>query len=250
VPGAPLVAVPAYPLLKEGRIDGWHDAGVGVPARYVYAIRRARGQEAVFLPTELSDPAARALLARFDGLLLLGGGDLDPATYGEAPNTRIYGVRAERDACELALVRAAVAVGLPTLAICRGHQVLNVALGGSLDQHITGRAGLLEHGVPGADGGARIHDVEIDAGSRLSAAMGVTRATVSSHHHQAVARMGSGLRATARAADGIVEGIEPDDPGASWIVRVQWHPEDTADTDPANQALFDTFVQECAAETV
>ncbi len=240
----PLVAIPAYPLLKEGRVDGWHDAGVAVPARYVEALRRAGGQEAILLPAPIDTAGATALLARVDGLLLLGGGDLDPAAYGEAANTRVYGVNADRDACELELTRAAIARGLPLLAICRGHQVLDVALGGTLDQHITGRPGLLEHGFPGVEDGARLHEVEIEPGTRLARATGTTRVTVSSHHHQAVDRVGNGLRVVARADDGVVEGVELADPDGPWIVGAQWHPEDTAATDPANQALFDTFVRE------
>jgi putative glutamine amidotransferase len=247
VPAHPLIAVPAYPLLKEGRVAGWHDAGVAVPARYVEALRRAGGQEAVLLPTSLDDEDARDLLARFDGLMLLGGGDLDPSTYGEEANTRVYGVNAARDACELALTRAALEAGVPTLAICRGIQVLDVALGGSLDQHITGRERLLEHGVPGTEGGARVHDVDIEPGTRLAEAVGTTHATVSSHHHQAVARVGDGLRVVSRAADGVIEGIELADPAGPWVVGVQWHPEDTAAEDPANQALFDALVHECAS---
>jgi putative glutamine amidotransferase len=244
VRGAPLIAIPAYPLLKEGRVDGWHDAGVAVPARYVEALHRAGGQEAILLPTPLDAGHAAALLDRVDGLLLLGGGDLDPATYGEEANTRVYGVSADRDACELELTRIAIARGIPVLAICRGHQVLDVALGGTLDQHITGREGLLEHGVPGVEDGARIHEVEIEPGTRLADAMGATHATVSSHHHQAVERLGEGLRIVARAADGVVEGIELTDPDGPWVVGAQWHPEDTAATDPTNQRLFDTFVRE------
>ena len=231
-------------------MSGWHDAGVGIPARYVDALRRSGGQEAIVLPTALDEDEAGELLARFDGLLLLGGGDLDPATYGEERTTRVYGVSAARDACELSLTRAALDARLPTLAICRGHQVLAVALGGSLDQHITDRDGLLEHGVPGAEGGARIHDVELEPGSRLAATMGATRVTVSSHHHQAVARLADSLTVTGRADDGVVEGIELADPSGPWVVGVQWHPEDTAATDGANQSLFDTFVGECLPNRV
>jgi putative glutamine amidotransferase len=154
----------------------------------------------------------------------------------------VYGVNVTRDVFELALVRDAIERGLPTLAICRGAQVLNVALGGSLDQHITDRAGLVGHGIPGVEGGAATHVLEIEPGSRLAEAMGTTAADCSSHHHQAVDRMGAGLRLTARAPDGVVEGIELD--GDPWIVGAQWHPEDTAGRDPAHQALFDRFVEE------
>jgi putative glutamine amidotransferase len=243
----PLVAVPSYPRLRRGRVKGWSDDGVGVPARYVDALHRAGAQEALFLPTEWSGPdAAAALLGRFDGLLLIGGGDLDPATYGQAPATTSSGMDAARDACELMLVQAAVELGVPTLAICRGHQVLATALGGCLDQHITGRAGLLHHGTPGVEDGARSHEVTIEPGSRLAAALGGSPVTVSSHHHQAVASVGLSTRVVARSRDGVVEGIELADPSAPWVVGVQWHPEDTAGDDEVQQRLFDTFVARCA----
>jgi putative glutamine amidotransferase len=242
----PLIAVPMYPRLPAGRVQGWADDGVGLPARYVDAVRRAGAQEALFLP-ELDDDAGAELLTRVDGLLLAGGGDLDPATYGGAASETVYGVSGLRDACELALVRTALARGLPTLAICRGHQVLAVALGGTLDQHITGRPGLSDHGRPGVADGARAHPVQVEPGSRLADAIGTTTPTVSCHHHQAVRTLGPAARVVATARDGIVEGIEPVGDGEDpWIVGVQWHPEDTAGSDPTQQALFDAFVHHCA----
>lgn len=237
----PLIAVPAYPV-RPGRIEGWIDAGVAVPEPYIAALKRAGAQEAVLMPEVIDVETAGDLLDHFDGLLLLGGGDLDPTTYGAEPERHVYGVSPVRDAFELALARAAIDRGLPTLAICRGAQVLNVLLGGTLDQHITGRAGLIGHGIPGVEGGATLHALEIDPSSRLGAATGTTTAECSSHHHQAVDRLGTGLRITVRAPDGIVEGIELD--GDAWIVGAQWHPEDTAGRDPVQQALFDTLVRE------
>jgi putative glutamine amidotransferase len=239
VAAKPLIAVPAYPV-RPGRIEGWIDAGIAVPEPYVAALKRAGAQEAVLMPEELDVSAAGDLLDHFDGLLLLGGGDLDPTTYGAEPDRHGYGVSHVRDAFELALARAAINRGMPTLAICRGAQVLNVLLGGTLDQHITGRAGLIGHGTPGVEGGATLHEIELDPDSRLGAAMGTTTAECSSHHHQAVDRLGEGLRVTVRAPDGIIEGIEL--AGDAWIVGAQWHPEDTAGRDPVQQALFDTFV--------
>jgi putative glutamine amidotransferase len=236
-----LIAVPAYPV-QPGRVEGWRDAGVAVPASYLEALRRAGGQEAVLMPVEIGPIDAKEILDLFDGLLLLGGPDLDPLTYGAEPDPHVYGVSIVRDIFELALMRDAIERGLPTLAICRGVQVLNVALGGTLDQHITDRPGLIAHGIPGVEGGAALHALEIEAGSRLATAMGTTAAECSSHHHQAVDRMGDRLRLTARAPDGVVEGIELD--GEPWIVGAQWHPEDTAGHDPAQQALFDAFVRE------
>jgi putative glutamine amidotransferase len=234
----PLIAVPAYPV-KPGRVPGWSTAAVAAPDTYLYALRRAGAQEAVVMPDELDDREAHELLDRFDGLLLLGGGDLDPETYGQARAEETYGVIGRRDGFELPLVRAAVERGLPTLAVCRGHQVLNVALGGTLEQHIA--SGDVFHGRPGVKGASAMHEVRVAEGSRLATAMGTTRARVSSHHHQAVEKLGDGLEAVAWADDGVVEGIELD--GDAWIVGAQWHPEDTADDDPVQQRLFDAFVE-------
>jgi Peptidase C26 len=111
----PLVAVPTYPRLEAGRVRGWADEGIGLPARYIDALHRAGGQEACFVPEAWTDADSEALVARVDGLLLIGGGDLDPSTYRATPDTRIYGVDPARDACELSLVRAAIAAALPTL---------------------------------------------------------------------------------------------------------------------------------------
>jgi putative glutamine amidotransferase len=241
-----LIAIPAYPVLDSARIDRFSDDAVVVPVTYIRALRRAGGLEAILLPTSLDVDDTDTILERYDGLMLLGGGDLEPGTYGQDPHDTVYNIDTDRDDCELALTRAAIAREMPVLAICRGHQVLNVALGGTLDQHITDRGGLVGHGIPGADGTGQLHEVEIEEGSRLAAAMGTTRATCSSHHHQAVDDLGSGLRAVARAPDGIVEGIELGDTQGPWVVGAQWHPEDTAATDPAQQGLFDTFVEQAA----
>jgi gamma-glutamyl-gamma-aminobutyrate hydrolase PuuD len=239
----PLIAVPAYPV-KAGRVQGWEKPGVAAPTPYMEALHRAGAREAILMPVAIDDTDASEVLERFDGLLLMGGGDLHPEEYGQERRDEVYGVIPHRDRFEVALARAAVARDLPTLAICRGHQVLNVALGGSLDQHISERDGVLAHGKPGVPGGSSVHDVDLEPGSRLAEAMDVTRASCSSHHHQAVDRVGDRLRVTARSPDGVVEGIELD--GDAWIVGAQWHPEDTAATDAAQQRLFDTFVRQAA----
>ena len=239
----PLIAVPSYPRVPEGKIKGWNADNVGVPVPYVEALRRAGGLEAVVLTEPLDADELEDSLDRFDGVLLLGGGDLDPAAYGATPTTeKIYGVHEPRDTSELALTRAAIDRGMPVLAICRGHQVLNAALGGTLDQHIPDRDGVEEHGAPGQPGGAYEHDVTIDPGTRLASAMHTSRARCSCHHHQAVERAGEGLVVTARADDGIIEATELAELDGPWVVSVQWHPEDTAATDPAQQGLFDAFV--------
>ena len=242
-----IIAVPAYALFKQGRVAKVHDEAIVVPARYVHALRRAGAAEGIVMPASTDGHDVSAMLDRYDGVLLLGGGDLEPGTYGQERGEKIYGVNDERDGYELELCRAALEHGMPMLAICRGHQVLNVALGGTLDQHITGRDGLLGHGRPGEEDGGEMHDVTIEPASRMAAAMGTTKASVSSHHHQAVDKVGDGLTVVARSDDGIVEGIELADQDAGWVVGAQWHPEDTASVDPAQQGLFDTLVTQ--AET-
>ncbi len=245
--GRPLIAVPAYPRVPRERLSGWSGDGVALPARYVDALRRAGGQEALFLPAAWDPGEADDLLGRVDGLLLAGGGDLDPSTYGQDAGAAVYGVDAGRDACELELVTRALARGVPTLAICRGHQVLAVATGGALDPDIAGRRDLLHHGVPGVDDGAREHDVDVRGDSRLADALGATRVTVSSHHHQAVSEVAGPLRTVGVAPDGVIEAVELEGRDGPWIVGVQWHPEDTAASDPVQQRLFDEFVRQCRA---
>ena len=178
------------------------------------------------------------MLARFDGLMLPGGGDVNPSRYGQSTAPETYGVIALRDEFEFALCLAALELAMPLLAICRGTQVLNVALGGSLHQHISDD--LPGHGKPGVEGGQNAHAVSVEPDSRLAQALGVTSATCSCHHHQSVDVLGNGLRVSARDGDGTVEAIELD--GPAWVTGVQWHPEDTAATDPVQQSLFDEFV--------
>ncbi len=242
----PLIAVPSYPRLRRGRVDGWDSEAFAVPSRYIDAIRRAGGIEAVVITEGLDDGTVDDVLDRTDALLLLGGGDLEPASYGREPEAKIVGASAARDASELALTRAALDRGMPILAVCRGHQLLNVALGSELDQHISDRPGVEGHGIPFVEEGAELNEVAIDASSRVARAMGVQHATCSCHHHQAVSTPGAGLVVTARSADGIIEATELADAVGAWVVGVQWHPEDTAATDQAQQGLFDALVAEAA----
>jgi gamma-glutamyl-gamma-aminobutyrate hydrolase PuuD len=241
----PLIAVPAY-LVRSGRIEGWVTSAVATPETYLHALRRAGARGAVVMPDELGEGEASQLLDSFDGLLLIGGGDLDPETYGQSREREVYGVLARRDGFELPLARAAIARAMPMLAICRGHQVLNVALGGTLEQHLA--PGAVPHGVPGMAGGSSTHEVRVQEGSRLAAALGATGAAVSSQHHQAIDKLGADLEAVAWADDGVVEGIELTLPD-QWVIGVQWHPEDTAGTDAVQQRLFDAFVGEVERST-
>ena len=237
----PLVAV-AGRVIPPGLEPYLPEPQMAVPTWYLEALGRAGGVGAVFLPGALGPDAAVAVVERVDGLLLTGGEDVDPALYGETPEPRTYGFDAAVDRWEEALYRAAVALDRPVLAICRGAQVLNVVHGGSLAQHVTG------HGRP-QEGVSEGVVAAVEPGSRLAAALGGELAPVGRCcHHQAVGRLGEGLAVVARADDGTVEGIEPvaDAPGDPWVVGVQWHPEESAATDPVQQRLFATFVAECA----
>jgi putative glutamine amidotransferase len=213
--------------------------------RYLYALQRAGAIEMVVGPHPLGIDEAGELLDLVDGMLLIGGQDVDPALYGEEPHPRTYGVNRVEDDFEVALVRAAVEQELPTLAVCRGCQVANVALGGDLEQHISDRPDILARGLPTfpkAEPNAigPLVPVSILDGTRLAEAVGQPSVLGSHSHHQAVRRLGDGLSATAVGPDGVVEALEHE---RGWFVAVQWHPEDTADTDLAQQRLFDAFVE-------
>jgi putative glutamine amidotransferase len=237
----PLIAVPGVPL-KPGAVRTWRQGGYGVPAPYLEALDRAGADGAVLMPSVLQDRAAAEVLARFDGLLLPGGGDIDPALYGEEAVPEVAYVSPARDGYEIPVVRHAVESGLPTLAICRGVQVLNVALGGTLHQHISDREGLIPHRTDDGDAGV-MHSVQVEAGSRLAEVLGATEVDGYSHHHQALDRIAPGLRVVATAPDGTVEAVETE---AGWVIGIQWHAEATAATDPVQQRLFGAFADAVA----
>jgi len=202
-----------------------------VPTDYVRAVVRAGGRPLLVPPSE--DGVAETLEV-LDGLVFSGGSDLDPATYGHEPHPETKGVVEERDRAELALLEAALARDMPVLAVCRGSQVLNVALGGDLVQHLPDVVGHDEHKhTPGeyAD-----HDVSLEPGTRLETLLG-NHAPVKSHHHQGFGRLGSGLHEAARAHDGTVEALE--DPSRRFALGVLWHPEAGEDL-----RLFEAFVEE------
>ncbi|HXF72073.1 MAG TPA: gamma-glutamyl-gamma-aminobutyrate hydrolase family protein [Actinomycetota bacterium] len=234
--GAPLIAIPAQ-RLAAGRVTHWDTEAFAVPEPYVAALRRAGGRAAIVAAPDDAEPSE--ILAPFDGLLLLGGGDVEPSRYGGPAHAEIYGVEPDRDELEIRLLREADRLGMPALCICRGIQVLNVAFGGSLLAHLPDVPGLGEH--RGASYGQAVtHEVKLQPGSRLALATGREVLTCSSHHHQGLDRLGEGLVAVGWSGDGLVEAVERD---RGWIVGVQWHPEETADRDPAQQALFDALVE-------
>lgn len=214
-----------------------HSDGFNIPAEYVQAILRAGGMP-LLLPTAAVDPVD-GWLEKIQGLVLIGGGDIDPTCYGVAPHATIYNLDVDRDACEFALAREALARRMPLLAICRGMQVVNVVLGGSLYRHLPDVYGeKVAHRLPPRE--TTRHGVEINADAHIVQAMGNTRATTVSWHHQAVDRLGAGLRPVAWAEDGVVEAVELD--GNPNLLAVQWHPELSAADDPAQQGLFDRLL--------
>jgi putative glutamine amidotransferase len=206
--------------------------------KYMKAIEEAGGVPVVMPPLDLG--AADTLLDRLDGLCLSGGPDMDPGTYGGRYHPKLGPTEPELDQFELTLTRGACERGLPILAICRGQQLLNVARGGNLYQHVPeDPGGEIAHRLPGK-GQHGAHEVRIEAGSLLSRALGgVTDARVNSYHHQAVHSLGRGVKPVAWAPDGLIEGIEVPDCG--WAVGVQWHAEAIVEQ-PEQLALFREFV--------
>jgi putative glutamine amidotransferase len=202
-----------------------------LPRRYADSVAAAGGIPVLLPPL----PGIEETVARLDGLILAGGGDIDPAEFGAAAHPQTGGIRPDRDAAEFALVSAALKHGLALLGICRGMQVLNVARGGTLHQHLPDLVG--HDGHSGVSGGYGSHPVTVGAGSRLAWVLGdpgpQDEIAVPTRHHQSVDRLGEGLIATAWTADGVIEAVEfgPDEPdvpgrdGSGFVLAVQWHPE-------------------------
>ena len=216
----------------------------GEPARselalgesYLQAVRTAGGLPVILTPVRTS--SIDLLLDRLDAICLSGGPDLAPAHYGAAEHPELGPTEPELDRFELALARRAMALGLPVLAICRGMQILNVARGGTLHQHLPDLGEEIDHRQI-KPGGNPTHEVELVRGSRLAEVMGSARLTVNSFHHQALDELGRGLRVAGRADDGTVEAVER--PGAGFVVGVQWHAELLGER-PEQLALFEALV--------
>lgn len=236
---APLVALTSTTKLIGGLMR------VRLNEAYVNATRAA-GLTPIVVPP-VGPAELGPVLDAVCGIILTGGEDVDPAHYQATPSPRAFEPHRPRDVCELALARAARERRMPTLAICRGIQLVNVALGGTLVQDIgSERPTTINHDRSDARA-VRLHDVEIDAGSRLAAAVGATRISVNSSHHQAVDRAADGLAVTAHAPDGIIEGVEwsRDD---WWMLGVQWHPEELVeDAKEWDRGLFRAFATQARA---
>lgn len=215
----PLIGITCYE--EEAAWGRWRQPAALLPARYVRALEGVGATCLLVPPQHLSRDEAAELCRRLDGLVVAGGNDVAPAHYGEEPHPATIVASGARDELELELVALASERALPTLAICRGMQVLNVARGGNLIQHLPDVVGHEGHSpTPGTHSS---HRVRVRAGSRLAAALGWTEGEVPTHHHQAVGELGKGLRAVATAEDGTVEALEDD--GLPFMVAVQWHPE-------------------------
>ena len=227
----PVIGITTY--LTPARFGVWEEDAALVPAAYVRAVEAAGGRALLVPP---STDGIEETLDRLDGLLFSGGSDLGPELYGQEAHPETNDIVPERDRAELALLRTALERDFPVLAVCRGSQVLNVALGGDLVQHLPEVVGDEKH--KHTPGSFADHDVDVVAGSRIQRILG-DRAPVKSHHHQGYGRLGEGLHEAARAEDGTVEAVE--DPSRRFTVGVLWHPEAGEDF-----ALFEELVQEAA----
>ncbi|HEX6490823.1 MAG TPA: gamma-glutamyl-gamma-aminobutyrate hydrolase family protein [Gaiellaceae bacterium] len=227
----PIVGITTY--VTPAKWSYWELDAALVPAQYVRAVERAGGRPVLVPPSE---DGVEETLDSLDGIIFSGGSDLGPETYGAEAHPETLGVHAERDRAELALLKAALERDLPVLAICRGSQVLNVALGGDLEQHLPDVLGSERHKqTPGV---FAEHGVEVLEGTRLGRLLG-EHAPVKSHHHQGFGRLGEGLVESARADDGTVEAVE--DPSRRFALGVLWHPEAGEDL-----KLFQELVREAA----
>ncbi len=227
----PLVGITTY--LTRAAWGAWDMEAALIPADYVRAVERSGGAPLLVPP----GADVEATLEVVDGLIFSGGSDLDPELYGDPAHPETNGVVRERDDFELELMRAALSRDVPVLAICRGSQMLNVALGGGIEQHVPDRVGNDLHKE--TSGVFAEHDVDVLPDTRLRALLG-DRHDVKSHHHQGFGKLGHGLREAARAPDGTVEALE--DPSRRFALGVLWHPEAGDDG-----ALFGALVEEAAA---
>lgn len=234
---------PIIGLSTGGRIENdfagdYYQSYYSIPSLYIEAVRRAGGIP-VLLPPDTANEA-EALLPRLDGLIITGGADIDPKHYqGNSQHPSLTKIDYERDSSELALIRAWLTIEKPMLCVCRGMQVLNVAFGGTMHEHVPD---VRENDIHrSADGLWAIHEVLVDENSLLAKIMEAKKVETYSGHHQAVKAIGQGLCVVAQAPDGIVEALEHEQ--HPWLIGVQWHPEKSAAEDITQQRLFDALVR-------
>ncbi len=217
----PVIGISSYQ--QQARWGHWDDQAILLPRRYVDKVVQAGGLPVLLPPTD----GGAALLPRLDALVLSGGSDVEPSRYGAAAHPAAGPFYPERDSAELELCRHALASGLPVLGICRGLQVINVVLGGTLHQHLPDLVGNDSHSPEQA--GYAPHKVSVAAGTQLAGILGRSEAAVPTHHHQAIDRLGAGLVATAWTDDGVIEAVEFGQVGGDrtgpFMIAVQWHPE-------------------------
>jgi putative glutamine amidotransferase len=235
----PVVAIPARFSASASALRSRADV---IPRAVAEAVFAAGGDPVVLHPDApgavVDTDAAAARLWFADAVLLPGGGDIAARWSGQEPHPSLYDVDEEQDAFDLALARVALAEQLPLLAVCRGVQIVNVALGGDLVQDMADTGGHHRH---------RVHEIDVDPESPLGEIVG-ERATISCYHHQCIGRLADGLRAAAHSSDGVIEAVTLEQ-HAGWSLGVQWHPEDTAATDPMQAAIFEHLVDAAAART-
>lgn len=225
----PLIGITTYGVDEERKFT--------IPREYVDSVRRAGGIPLLITPGE---SRFDELLDLLDGVILAGGGDIDPQVYAGQLHETIYSLDPERDSTELTLAQRLIETDFPTFAICRGIQIVNVVQGGTLIEHLPDIVGEeVLHRLPPRE--PTPHAVSVEPNSRLASLLGQSDVTAMSWHHQAVRQVADGFKIVARAPDGTIEAIESQT--HSWLVAVQWHPELTAASDPVQQRLFDEFVK-------
>jgi len=233
----PIIGLTTYGYQEQNTLSAYYDHHYALPKEYVDSVKRAGGVP-LLIPANGDD--GETLWPVIDGIIMTGGTDVSPFHYqGELNNKSVQAVDPERDASEIGLIRRAMAMkDIPLLCICRGMQVLNVALGGTLHAHIPDICETDIH--RNTDGGWILHKCIMPPGSQLARIMDADRVSTYSGHHQAVDRIAEGLEVAATAPDGIIEALVA--PAHPWLIGVQWHPEKSTENDPTQQRLFDELV--------
>ncbi len=232
----PLIGITTYDRTEHPSPSAHYATHYSVPTDYVDAVRRAGGVPVLLPPGE---PHTARWLDKLDGVVMSGGTDVAPSRYGGHEDPRVQTAALERDQSEFEITTSLVESTIPALLVCRGIQVLNVGLGGTLHAHLPD---VVETDIHRDENGFwTTHAIEATPGSAVAKAMGTERVVTYSGHHQALDRVAERLVVTALAPDGIVEAVEL--PGHPWLVAVQWHPEVTAHRDPTQQGLFDDLIQ-------